>query len=101
VLAVPRYPTQWIEAFAYLGIFLLLYFLYWKGGKGRQPGFLFGTFLVTLFGFRFFVEFLKANQVAFEQDMQLNMGQWLSVPLVIVGLYFILTSKKKSDEQSA
>lgn len=97
VLGVPRYPTQWIEAIAYFFIFLLLYFLYWKTNKKNQPGFLFGTFLITLFGFRFFVEFLKANQVAFEQNMSLNMGQWLSIPLVLIGLYFVLTSKSKSN----
>jgi len=101
VLGVPRYPTQWIEAGAYLLIFLILFFLYWKTDRSKQAGFLFGSFLVLLFGTRFFVEYLKANQVAFEQNMQLNMGQWLSIPLVLVGLYFIFTSKKNTDEQSA
>ncbi len=98
VLGVPRYPTQWIEASAYFIIFLLLFFLYWKTNKAHQRGFLFGTFLVTLFGFRFFVEYLKANQVAFEQNMDLNMGQMLSIPLVLVGLYFMFTAHKKQNE---
>jgi len=101
VLGVPRYPTQWIEAGAYLLIFLILFYLFWKTDRSKYSGFLFGSFLVLLFGTRFFVEFLKANQVAFEQNMKLNMGQWLSIPLVLIGLYFIFTSKKKTDEQSA
>lgn len=101
VLGVPRYPTQWIEAGAYLLIFLILYYLYWNTDKSKQGGFLFGSFLVLLFGTRFFVEFLKANQVAFEQNMQLNMGQWLSIPLVIIGFYFIITAKNKSNDAAS
>ena len=101
VLGVPRYPTQWIEALAYLMIFVLLFALYWRTEKKHQMGFLFGTFLVTVFGFRFFVEYLKANQVAFEEGMALNMGQWLSIPLVIAGLYFMFTSNKRKDDSIA
>jgi prolipoprotein diacylglyceryltransferase len=52
---------------------------------------------VALFGFRFAVEYLKANQVAFEAQMNLNMGQWLSIPLILAGLYFMLTAKKRMD----
>lgn len=101
VLGVPRYPTQIIEALAYLIVFLLLYFLYWKTDRAAYRGFLFGTFLVTVFGFRFMVEFLKANQVAFEANMNLNMGQWLSVPLVLAGLYFMFTAKNSGKDATA
>lgn len=89
VLGVPRYPTQIFEALAYLLIFVLLYSLFYKTDIKYAQGRIFGLFLVTIFGFRFFVEFYKANQVAFEADLQLNMGQYLSIPLVLLGLYFI------------
>jgi prolipoprotein diacylglyceryl transferase len=97
IWAVPRYPTQLIEMSAYLAIFVLLYVLYLKTNSGQKHGFLFGMFLITLFGFRFFVEYLKANQTEFEATMALNMGQWLSIPLVIVGLYFVFTAKKSTQ----
>lgn len=99
-LGVPRYPTQVVEALAYLLIFFLLYALYWRTNSGKKLGFLFGTFLVTVFGFRFFIEFLKANQVAFEADMQFNMGQWLSIPLVLAGLYFMITAKSSEANET-
>lgn len=52
-------------------------------------GFFFGLCLTEIFVFRFFIEFLKENQVAFEDSMRLNMGQWLSIPFVIIGIYFM------------
>jgi prolipoprotein diacylglyceryltransferase len=61
---------------------------------GKQQGMLFGTFLTLLFGFRFFIEFYKEIQVGFESGMSLNMGQWLSIPLVMIGLLFIINSRK-------
>lgn len=94
VWGIPRYPTQIIEMLAYLGTFFLLYYLYWNTKSSHKRGFLFGTFLITVFGFRFFIEFLKANQTDFEANMALNMGQWLSVPLVLAGLYFVFAAKK-------
>jgi prolipoprotein diacylglyceryltransferase len=51
--------------------------------------------LIGVFGFRFAVEFLKANQSSFEAGMALNMGQWLSLPLVAVGLYLVWQSRTK------
>lgn len=82
---VVRHPAQLYESLAYLVTFLILHQSYWKHNKGQQPGFLFGIFLVGVFGFRFIVEFFKENQEAFEANMTLNMGQWLSIPLVIAG----------------
>ena len=100
LLGVPRYPTQLFEASAYVLIFFIIVFLYLKTKKKFELGFLFGTFLTLLFGFRFFVEFYKANQVGFEENLTLNMGQYLSIPLVLVGLYFMLTSPKRPFEYS-
>lgn len=61
-------------------------------------GFFFGLCLTEIFTFRFFIEFLKENQVAFEEGMTLNMGQWLSVPFVIIGIYFMCFYGRKQKE---
>ena len=100
VIGIPRYPTQIYEAAAYVAIFLLLMYMYFKKGMGNNNGVIFGTFLVTIFGFRFLVEFFKANQSAFEEGLALNMGQILSIPCVLIGLYFIVKGLKKTTSQS-
>ena len=88
----PRHPTQIYEALSYLLIFLyLIWYYYRKEGKPAQ-GYLFGMFLILVFGMRFFIEFLKEPQVAFESTMALNMGQLLSIPFVLTGLYFVYRS---------
>jgi len=92
---IPRHPTQLYEALAYLAIFFVLYKIYMKNKEKAQPGYIFGIFLTGVFGFRFFVEFLKENQESFERGMILNMGQILSIPLVILGIYLIITSKNR------
>ena len=81
---LPRHPAQLYEAIAYFIFFLLMIFLYKNYGKKLHRGFFFGLCLTEIFVFRFFVEFLKENQVDFENSMSLNMGQWLSVPFVLV-----------------
>lgn len=92
LLAIPRIPSQIIEAVAYFLIFLILWWLFFYTKFRYQEGFLFGAFLVLVFGFRFVVEFIKANQVAFEDQLALNMGQYLSIPLVIAGVASIIYS---------
>ncbi len=89
VLGYPRYPTQILEASAYLVIFLLLLGIYFKKGTRLRNGFYIGLFLILIFTARFFIEFMKANQEDFESSMKLNMGQWLSIPLVIAGLVLV------------
>jgi prolipoprotein diacylglyceryl transferase len=91
---VPRHPTQLYESIAYFIIFLILLFIYAKGFEKNKSGLLFGLFLVFVFTFRFFVEFLKENQSGFEAGMALNMGQLLSIPFVIAGFIFIARSFK-------
>ena len=91
---VPRHPTQLYESIAYLIIFLILLFTYAKGMGKNRNGLLFGLFLVLVFTFRFFVEFLKENQSGFEAGMPLNMGQLLSIPFVIAGIVLIGSSFK-------
>jgi prolipoprotein diacylglyceryltransferase len=91
---IPRHAAQLYEAISCLFIFLLLFYLWNKNRSGLADGRLFGIFLITCFGLRFFYEFIKENQVAFEDGLALNMGQWLSIPLVLAGVYFIFQSLK-------
>ncbi len=87
---IPRHPTQLYESVCYFISFVILMLMYWKTDAKKREGLLFGTFLVLIFTARFFIEFIKENQEAFEQGMLLNMGQILSIPFVLLGTYFIL-----------
>lgn len=92
--SAPKHPTQIYEALAYLGVFILLFRLYWRRKGEFTHGILFSLFLILVFAFRFFVEYVKEDQVAFEAGMKLNMGQWLSIPFVISGLVLLWLSFK-------
>ncbi len=92
---VPRHPTQIYESLAYLIIFIVLFITYNKRKKIFNNGFLFGLFLILVFTFRFFVEFVKAVQEPFEADLPLKMGQWLSIPFVLIGIYFLIKGMLK------
>ncbi len=94
---IPRYPTQIFESVAYFLIFLVLLFLYKRYFKKLHEGLLSGLFLVLVFTFRFFIEFIKEDQSAFERGMILDMGQILSIPLILVGVWLIWRSRKSSD----
>lgn len=87
---VPRHPAQLYEAAAYLVIFVVGLLLYKKYPQRVGTGFYFGYCLATIFTFRFLIEFLKEVQVDFEQGMMLDMGQLLSVPFMIIGIYFMI-----------
>lgn len=91
---LPRHPAQLYESIAYLIIFFILLLVYKSKIKEHSRGLLLGLLLVLVFGFRFFVEFLKEDQSAFEKGMALNMGQILSLPFVIAGVAFIILSMK-------
>lgn len=99
----PRHPAQLYEAFFYIFVFLILFFTYWKTKKSEQQGFLFGFFLVLLFTVRFFVESVKVSQGGFlEETLGLfSTGQWLSIPFVIIGLYFMFLYKPKAKTENA
>lgn len=90
----PRHPSQIYEALGYLLTFGILFYLYWRTEKRNYLGYLFGVFLAMLWSIRFLVEFVKENQEAFENEMILNMGQVLSIPLIIIGLVLIFRAKK-------
>ncbi|GAB3915877.1 prolipoprotein diacylglyceryl transferase [Larkinella terrae] len=92
---VPRHPTQLYEALFCLFL-LTLTFSLWKYKRQLLPsGFITGLFLVLLFSFRLLVEFLKANQEDFENNMALNMGQMLSIPAILAGLIILILAQKK------
>ena len=93
---LPRHPTQIYEGLSYLLIFFLLWWYYYKKDGKPAPGFIFGTFLVLVFGMRFLIEFIKEPQVGFERGMILNMGQLLSIPLIVAGLILIYLARRKS-----
>ncbi|WP_053405411.1 prolipoprotein diacylglyceryl transferase [Persicobacter sp. CCB-QB2] len=96
----PRHPAQLYEAIAYLGIFCLNFFLYKKRNAITQPGLLFGTSTALVFTARFVLEFVKENQTSAEQEMLFNMGQWLSIPFILLGLGFILRANIKQKNTS-
>jgi len=93
----PRHPTQIYEALSYLMIFIYLFRKYWKVEGKTTHGELFGYFLVLLFSVRFLIEFIKVPQVGFEENMALNMGQILSIPFVLVGVYLLYNAHKKKE----
>ena len=92
----PRHPVQLYEAIAYLSIFAILFYLFWKTNIKQQMGKLFGWFLVMVFSVRLFLEQFKVNQSNISEDALLNMGQVLSIPFILVGFYFILFHKAKA-----
>jgi len=93
---IPRHPVQLYESFSYLIIFIILYFTYKRKFTELKPGFSFGLFLVSVFGARFFIEFFKSLQSNLELGMPIRMGQILSIPFIIIGIYFILRKTKKN-----
>lgn len=96
----PRHPAQLYEALCYLVLFLVTLLVYKKLPQKTGTGFYFGLCLTVIFSFRFFIEFIKENQVGFENGMLLNMGQILSLPLILVGIYCMAGGKycKKLSE---
>jgi prolipoprotein diacylglyceryl transferase len=85
---LPCHPTQLYEAFFYVLTGFLCLWMYWKREDYKYPGLIFGVFLIGIFLSRFFVEFFKNVQEAFEQNLFLDMGQLLSIPFIIAGFWF-------------
>jgi phosphatidylglycerol---prolipoprotein diacylglyceryl transferase len=90
-----RHPAQLYEAVAYIFVFLILYFLYWKTKSAEKHGLLFGYFLIMLFSIRFIVEIVKEKQGGIEEIWNaFSTGQWLSIPFIVVGLYYVILAQK-------
>lgn len=92
-----RHPAQLYEAFGYIFVSFILLYLYWKTDKRNSPGFLFGTYMLLIFFVRFLVENVKESQGGWFEELfgVFSTGQWLSIPFMIVGIYFMFTSKNK------
>jgi prolipoprotein diacylglyceryl transferase len=93
---IPRHPAMLYEAAAYFLVFCSLYVAYWKTTIIQFPGRVFGTTIATCFLARFMIEFVKENQVPFESRLPLNMGQLLSIPFILAGVYLIYASQRMS-----
>jgi prolipoprotein diacylglyceryl transferase len=91
---IPRHPAQLYEALYCIALFFVLFYL-WKTRAARLGnGFIFGLFLIVLWTLRFIDEFFKVNQVEFEDHQLLNMGQVLSIPFILVGIFLLFWSTK-------
>jgi prolipoprotein diacylglyceryl transferase len=94
-----KHPAQLYEAFLYVFVFLLLFFLYWRAKTAEKQGLLFGYFLILLWTVRFLVEYVKESQGGIEESFGLlSTGQWLSIPFILVGVYFVFTAKKPVED---
>lgn len=100
--SVAMHPTQIYEALFYVAVFVVLLWLYYKHDAGRKhPALMFGVGLIGIFLSRFFLEFIKNDQVAFEANMTLNMGQLLSIPFVIAGIVLVVIGLKNKPQHIA
>ncbi len=90
-----KHPTQLYEALAYLVLFASLLWIYIKKSKNLRNGLLSGIFAIGMFTARFLIEFIKEPQESFEADMMINMGQILSIPMIITGFVLLYYSYKE------
>ncbi len=95
----PRHPAQLYEAFGYIFVFLILWYVYWKTEKRKLAGYIFGLFLILLWSVRFVVEFFKISQGGFEASFGniLTTGQWLSIPFIIAGIYLMYSAPTRKS----
>lgn len=98
----PMHPTQIYEALCYTILFFILYHIYYRTKIAfRRPGVMFGVTMLGFFATRFFIEFIKNPQMGFEDNMSLLMGQWLSIPFVIAGVYYIVRAYRGGADGGA
>jgi prolipoprotein diacylglyceryltransferase len=105
---IPRHPGQLYEALAYFCFIFVMFSFYQRSKQQTTPqkpssisvgtGFYFGLVLTLIFTFRFFIEYTKDNQEAWEANMPINMGQILSIPFIIVGVWCIVKRKKVTSK---
>lgn len=99
-LGIARHPAQLYESISCVFLFLLLFSIWRKHRENIPTGRLFGIFLIVCFGLRFLYEFLKENQVSFEDQLPLNMGQILSIPLVVAGVIILVWTYRKKEVET-
>ena len=99
IFSAPSHPTQIYEALAYLALFALLMWMYWKHNAQRRPGLIFGVFFTILFASRFMIEYIKNVQEAWEIGLReacgMDMGQLLSIPFIIAGIALIIYALRR------
>lgn len=95
IFTPPSHPTQLYEAACYLLTFALCMWLYFKRDAWKRQGLIFGIFMICIFTARFFVEFLKNYQEDFETSLPLDMGQLLSIPFILLGIYCVWRAMKR------
>ena len=89
-----KHPAQLYEAIGYIFVFAILFYMYWKTNAREKQGLLFGIFLVLLWSIRFVVEYVKGSQGGFETSWGIfSTGQWLSIPFIFIGLWFMIKAK--------
>lgn len=91
------HPTQLYEAMCYFALFALLMWMYWRKNAEERPGLIFGVFFIGIFLPRFLIEFIKNDQVDFEAGMALNMGQLLSIPFILIGVFFVIRALMRPE----
>lgn len=97
----PRHPVQLYESISYLSIFILLYFSYWKTNAAKKPGFLFGLFLILVWTARFLLEYIKSSQGGFEESLgYFSTGQWLSIPFIVLGFFYVFRPNPLKNKSS-
>jgi len=90
-----KHPAQLYEAIGYIFVFLILFLLYWKTKTAEKQGLIFGYFLILLWSVRFVVEYVKESQGGIEKNLGLfSTGQWLSIPFILLGIYFLFMAEK-------
>jgi len=89
------------EAISYLISFIVLMFMYHKKQAWKRRGLMFGAALILIFGFRFLIEFVKVGQTARDAYLSINTGQILSIPFVLIGIYFVWKGLKRTPETEA
>lgn len=92
IFSAPSHPTQLYEAACYFALFGILMWMYWRKNAETRPGLIFGVFFIGIFLPRLLIEFVKNDQVAWEADMTLNMGQLLSIPFILCGIALVIYS---------
>ncbi len=102
VFSQPSHPTQIYEALIYLLVFAITMYLFWKTNAKEKQGLLIGIAMIIIFASRFFIEYIKEVQVASEVEMRQNtgliLGQWLSIPFVLWGIWLVWNAYKKPKQ---
>jgi prolipoprotein diacylglyceryl transferase len=94
---IPRHPTQLYESLSYLIIFSILFGIYRLKGVSLRDGYLLGIYFVSIFSVRFMLEFIKFKQEAYSSDLALSMGQFLSLPFILFGVYLLYRAYYKHN----